>query len=401
MNIPPPGLLHRPGRFAAAFICLSLTSGVTIGMNKILVTLMALRLEAEAWQIGLLISAESLSMMLMSLPAGMLITHFGARSVYAVSSLAAMCLYPLVAYAPSWYAAAGLLFLAGICIPFRVVSMNTSWLERLPELGASKGGWYRGALMLGIGLLGPLAGNFTANRLGVRGSYWVTSGLFAFMALYGFLILSRTTSVNRHEGVFRALSAMLGQLRNPVVREVCTYDGMASVVQGFLGVFVIVIAVRVFHWSEPKAVMVMVAAGSMFVFTLFVLAPFAFRLGEKWMYDLGHAGMIGGLLVLGLTTHGNLLFVGALLHACGHGLNQLVNIARISHCPGHKGHISGLQTMVGMGGGFAGAAVGGLLSKGMALQDIFLLWIPLWLLICPGFRRVLQRGARKLKWKRQ
>ncbi|MDR1647552.1 MAG: MFS transporter [Zoogloeaceae bacterium] len=400
MTPPASGLLARPGRFAAAFIFLSLTSGVTIGMNKILVTLMALRLDAEAWQIGLLISSESLSMMLMSLPAGVLIARFGARPVYAVASLAAMCLYPLVAHAPSWYAAAGFLFLAGVCIPFRVVSMNTSWLERLPELGTSRGGWYRGALMLGIGLIGPLAGNFAADRFGVRGSYWITSGLFAFMAVYGFLTLSRTASPRR-EGMSRGLAAMLGQLRDPVVREVCLFDGMAGIVRGFLGTFAIVIAVRVFHWSEPQAVLVVVAEGATFVFTLLVLAPFAFRLGEKRMYDLGHFGLIAGLAILGLTRYGSLLFVGAILHALGQGLNQLVNIARVSRAEGNKGHISGLQTMVSMGGSFAGAAVGGLLSKGMALQDVFLLWIPAWLAICPGVRRLLRRGAEYLRLRRR
>ncbi|MDR1463211.1 MAG: MFS transporter [Azoarcus sp.] len=389
-------LLRQPGYFAASFILLSLTSGVTIGMNKILVTLMALRLNAESWQIGLLVSAESLSMMLVSLPAGILISRFSARPVYAVASLAAMCLYPLVAHAPSWHAAAGLLFLAGICIPFRIVSMNTSWLERLPELGASKGGWYRGALMLGIGLLGPLAGKLAADRFGVRSSYWITSGLFAFMALYGYTILSRNAG-NKHDGLWRDARAMMGRLRDKTVREVCVYDGMAGAVHGFLGIFVIVIAVRVFHWPEPQAVTIMIAEGAMLVFTLLMLAPLVFKMGESRMYSVGHFCFISGLAILGLTRQGEWLFAGAILNAFGQGLNQLVNIARISRCDGHKGHISGLQTMIGMAGSFAGAALGGLLSKGMALQNIFLLWIPLWLLACPGFLRFFSKCTTKIR----
>ena len=72
---------ERANQFAVAFVALSLTSGITIGMNKVLVTLLALRLDAESWQIGLLISAESLSMMLMSLPAGALIRRYGPRAI--------------------------------------------------------------------------------------------------------------------------------------------------------------------------------------------------------------------------------------------------------------------------------------------------------------------------------
>ena len=55
------------------------------------------------------------------------------------------------------------------------------------------------------------------------------------------------------------------------------------------------------------------------------------------------------------------------------------------------GHVSGLFTMVGMAGGFVGATLGGVLSKGFVLQDIFLLWIPIWLMVCPGVRNFIGR----------
>lgn len=394
----------QAAHFAWAFVALALVSGITIGMNKVLVTLMALRLEASSWQIGLLIGAESFSMMLMSLPAGALISRYGARRVYGLASLGAMVLYPLVAHAANWYMAAGFLFLAGICIPYRVVAMNSSWLERLPEVGASRAGWYRGTLMLGIGLLGPLSGNLTADLFGVRGSYWITSALFAAMAAYGYGILAAArphphpepeaghASPPRGNG----LGSMLAQLRNPVIREVCTFDGLAGIVRGFFGTFVVVVAVRVFHWSEPEAVMVMVVEGAMYVAVLLLIGPLALRLGEGRVFDLGHVCLLLGLAVLGLTRNGSWLFVGALLHALGQGFNQLVNIARIARVPGDKGHVSGLQTMVGMGGSFLGAAVGGLLSRGFALQDVFLLWIPVWLAVCPPVWRLLGRVLGKI-----
>ena len=207
----------QAAHFAWAFVALALVSGITIGMNKVLVTLMALRLEASSWQIGLLIGAESFSMMLMSLPAGALISRYGARRVYGLASLGAMVLYPLVAHAANWYMAAGFLFLAGICIPYRVVAMNSSWLERLPEVGASRAGWYRGTLMLGIGLLGPLSGNLAADLFGVRGSYWITSALFAAMAAYGYGILAAARPHPHPEPeAGHAHPAFLGTSRKPL-----------------------------------------------------------------------------------------------------------------------------------------------------------------------------------------
>lgn len=388
---------HRfpAGQFTYAFVALALISGITIGMNKILVTLLALHLNAESWQIGFLIGAESLSMMLMSLPAGIYISRFGARSVYALSSLGAMVLYPLIAHATSWYVAALFLFVAGVCIPFRVVSMNTSWLERLPEIGTSRGGWYQGTLTLGIGLLGPLLGNLASEHFSVQGSYWITSGLFALMSVYGFYILSGTRSPETHGNIGQNVRGMLRHLTDPIVRQACIYDGIGGVVRGFFATFIIVIAVRQFHWDAQEGVTIMVAEGAVYVAVLLLLGPLASRLGESLTYNLGHASLILGLLFLGLSSGLSGLLVGAVLQAAGQGLNHLVNVSRLAHSGRNMGHVSGLFTMIGMAGGFAGATLGGLLGSGFTLQDIFLLWIPVWLAVCPGFRAVLARLVAK------
>ncbi|HEY8353433.1 MAG TPA: MFS transporter [Methylophilaceae bacterium] len=380
-----------PNQFAYTFVSLALISGTTIGMNKILVTLLALHLDAEAWQIGLLIGAESLSMMLMSLPAGVFISRYGARYVYAAASVGAMILYPLIAYAGNWYVAALLLFIAGVCIPFRVVSMNTSWLERLPEVGTSRGGWYRGTLMLGIGLLGPLLGNMTSAGLGVQGSYWIISTLFALMSVYGFFILSATRVQETHQSVRTGLWEMLRHLGDPLVRQVCIYDGMGGIVRGFFGTFIIVIAVRQLNWTAQDGIRLLVVEGATFVAVLLLLGGVVSRLGERLTYNIGHAALVTGLLLLGLSSGMIGLAAGAILQAIGQGFNHLVNVSRLAHSGRNVGHVSGLFTMVGMGGGFLGAMLGGLLSKGFVLQDIFLMWIPVWLAICPGVRAFVGR----------
>jgi len=380
-----------PGKFTVVFVALALTSGITIGMNKILVTLLALHLNAESWQIGLLIGAESLSMMLMSLPAGIYISRFSARWVYAISSLGAMVLYPLIGHATSWYVAAIFLFIAGVCIPFRVVSMNTSWLERLPEIGKHRGGWYRGTLMLGIGLLGPLLGNLSSKHLGVHGSYWITSGLFAFMAVYGFFALSPTQTPDVHGSIRKNLHDMLSHLTDPIVRQVCLYDGLGGMVRGFFGTFIIIMAVRQFHWPEQQGITIMVIEGASFVSVLLLMGSAATRMGERLTYNIGHASLIVGLVFLGLSSTVPGLIIGAVLQAVGQAFNHLVNVTRLAHTGRNMGHVSGLFTMVGMAGGFVGATLGGVLSKGFVLQDIFLLWIPIWLMVCPGVRNFIGR----------
>lgn len=375
--------------FTISFVVLALISGITIGMNKIQITLLGLHLNAAPWQIGFLSGAESLSMMLMSIPAGILIHRYGARNVYGISSIAAMLTYPLIAYAGNWYLASIFLFVAGICIPFRVVSMNTSWLERLNQIGKNKAGWYRGTLMTGIGLIGPVLGNMTTQRYGIHVSYWITSGLFALMSLIGFLILSPTVSHESTGSIKTSLINMFSDLNDSMIKEVCLFDGMGGVVRGFFGTFIIIISVRQFHWDTQVGVYLMIMEGTVFVSILFLFGSLVHKYSERLVYGLSHTALIIGLLFLGFGNGIIWLAVGAIFQAAGQAVNHLVNISRLAVSNKKKGHISGLFTMVGMAGGLVGASLGGVLSKGLGLQNVFLLWIPIWLLVTPGVRRFI------------
>ena len=122
-------------------------------------------------------------MVLLTLPAGFVIARVGARRVYFLASLGPLLLnlaIPLFAHW-TWLAVARLLI--GLCIPFRIVAMNSAFLRQLRHIGRDKAGWYRGALTLGMGLLGPLLGNALSGGSFTLG--FVVIGLcFGSMAVY-------------------------------------------------------------------------------------------------------------------------------------------------------------------------------------------------------------------------
>ncbi|PZR01878.1 MAG: MFS transporter, partial [Archangium gephyra] len=66
-------------RFLANFIALSLVSGLTIGLGKIVTTLYALQLGASSFQVGIISAMESVGMMLVTVPAGFIIARYGMR----------------------------------------------------------------------------------------------------------------------------------------------------------------------------------------------------------------------------------------------------------------------------------------------------------------------------------
>ena len=178
----------RPPAFLAGFMLLAAFSGATIGMAKIVTTLYALHIGASPMQLGVISAMESLGMVLLTLPAGFVIARYGARRVYFLASLGPLLLNLAIPLAGSWLWLAAARLLIGLCIPFRIVAMNSAFLRQLRHIGNDKAGWYRGALTLGMGLLGPLLGNWLSGGSFTLG--FVVIGLcFGLMALYAAIAL--------------------------------------------------------------------------------------------------------------------------------------------------------------------------------------------------------------------
>ena len=150
----------KPGAFLLNFMLLAAFSGATIGMAKIVTTLYAISIGANAMQIGIISAMEALGMVILTLPAGFVIARFGARRVYFLASLGPMLLNLAIPLFGGWLWLAFARLLIGLCIPFRIVAMNSAFLRQLKRIGNDKAGWYRGSLTLGMGLLGPLLGNW-------------------------------------------------------------------------------------------------------------------------------------------------------------------------------------------------------------------------------------------------
>ena len=55
-------------RFLASFLVLSMVSGMTVGLGKIVATLYAISLNATTFQIGLISAMESVGMVLVTVP---------------------------------------------------------------------------------------------------------------------------------------------------------------------------------------------------------------------------------------------------------------------------------------------------------------------------------------------
>ena len=396
-----------PRGFLARFLVLALLSGVTIGMTKVGNTLLGLHLGAEPWQSNLILAAETAGMVLITIPAGFLIARLGPQPVYLASSLVAAAAYVASPWLTAWWHLALLGVLTGICVPFRVVSMSGSFLSRLKELGAEKSGWYRGALMTGTLLLGPLIGGALLDHLGVTVLYAIASVCFLIMGFGGQFVLPERVSQANPATIPSTLNplSVLSDLRTltaiPPVRRSLALEFTGGLTGGFFVTFAIILGLHGFKVSPSEAVLPVVSQGIAYALTLFLGGHLLRWLSVANTYRLSQLLVILGLLTIGLTQAFNILFVGAALLGAGLAIQHLTNVSVISRSEVDKGRISGVFTFAGMVGNLLGLLASAGLSHFLSLQAVFLAWIPLFLALTWNAVQLLPVAERARAWPAQ
>jgi predicted MFS family arabinose efflux permease len=118
----------------------------------------------------------------------------------------------------------------------------------------------------------------------------------------------------------------------------------------------------------------------MTVVALFGAGRLTQGLNKWWAYGGGLVLATAALLLLGTAQGFAQLAAGAVLLSAASSLVHLVNMRLLSDHPGEKSKISGLYNLSSMTGSSLGALAGGFISKVVAIQTVYLLWLPvLWL----------------------
>ncbi|MGK5065898.1 MFS transporter [Janthinobacterium sp. RT4P48] len=373
--------------FLLRFIGLTLLSGVTIGMNKVLATLLGLHLHVSNFQLAAISSAETLAMALGTIPAGYILSRGNPRHLYACVSLSLALAFCVLPWLPGWQWVALLMFLVGLCISLRIVAMSTVFLVRLPELGQGKAGWYKGTLILGMQFVGPLCGNYLIAQLGLKAGFLISALMFAILAVLGWHVLPNNTLPSgtsprkhaAHAGVPGAAS-LRELLRLPIVRTTYLFEILASFTASSVGVFSILLAMRVLHWPAHHAVWLMAVQGLSCVLVLLFLGRFV--LASRYraqLYAGAHLAIMAALLILGLWPGSIAYLAASVLLGLGLGVNNLVNTDNIARAPVDKARVSAHLTLFGMVGGTAGALAAGRLADLTGLRNVFLIWLAPWL----------------------
>lgn len=365
-------------RFLIGFVGLTLLSGMTIGMNKVLSTLLGLHLGVSNLQLAIISSAETFAMALGTIPAGYILARGNPKYLYAAVSLTLSAAFCALPWLPGWEWVALLMFMVGLCISLRIVAMSTVFLVRLPEIGQARAGWYKGTLTLGMQFAGPLTGNYAIAHLGLKAGFLVSAAMFALLAVLGWRVLPESSG--RKTGASTDAASWRELLRLPAVRTTYLFEILASFTASSVGVFSLLLAIRVLHWPQQHAVWLMAVQGLSFVVVLLWMGKVVLGSPHRErIYGGAHLAIMLALLLLGtLPNTGAYLFASVLL-GLGLGVNALVNTDRIGRAPVDKARVSSHLTLFGMVGGTTGALAAGRLADSIGLRHVFLLWLLPWL----------------------
>ncbi len=375
--------------FLIKFVALSIVSGSTIGINRILITLLGLSLQATNWQLGLIGAVETLGLAMGTIPAGIMVSRGNPRSLYGQASIVVAACYLLIPRLGVWFALLPFMLFTGFCISYRIVAMSSIFLGQLGVMGNGWAGWYKGTLALGTMAIGPWVGHLLAKGVGIKSTFYVSAGLFAGMASLGVLALPpsrRGGARGPRQGSGNWLSAIW---QNRQVRQACLMEGVSGYCSAFFSTFMLVILIRGHGWARDRAVHLLVLNGVVYVFVLlgagWVLARTDRSRGiiERVVYGGTAVAMVG----LGLAGRPVFFVLWTALFSLGLGFNNLVNVTIISSSGCDRGHVSGVATLTQMSGGCLGALVGGLLSRVLDVQLLFVLFAAPWLLALRGRRK--------------
>jgi len=361
-------------RFMANFLLLALVSGLTVGLGKVVTTIYAIDLGATAFQVGVIGSMESIGMVLVTVPAGFIIARYGARGIYFASSLGPLLVNLAMPFAAGWAALAGGRWLIGLCIPFRMVAMNSAFLERLRGRGETRGGWYRGALTAGMAILGPASAGILILKAGVTAAFFLVAALFGVMALFSLSFLpARQPAAEENASFFAEIGALLG---NRAVAESSFVEFLSSATGSLFSTFILLLAAALPPLTKEDGITVLLVQGVSTVAMLFLSGTLVTRLARGTAYALALALAAAALALLGFAHGFSALAAGAVLLSAASAVVHLINVRMLASIPGAKSKAAGLYNLASMTGSSAGALGGGLLTKLVPLQSVFLLWLP-------------------------
>jgi MFS family permease len=383
-------------RFLLGFVILNSVAGTSIGLAKVTTPLYGLSIGASQAQVGLVASAGAVGVLLMGVPLGVLVDHFGPARLFAFGTICAGLLYAALPRLPWFPWLLGCSLAIGLFMPFRFVSLNTVFMARLLEIGEDKAGVFRASHLAGMFLIGPTLAGLTLEPLGYAGSYTLIATSFA-LTLFVSPVVFRSVQHERRALARFDIATLLGRPLSSLLTErdlaaACTGEFALQSINAYYGVFIVVLAATTRGLTAADAPRLVSLQGLSYVGALLGSGRLLAKLGAERSPRLGSAVVAAALVLLGAAPGSTPLWAGAALLGLGLGLLQTVNLtsfARIGARLG-RGRVAGLNALAGPAGALFGSSFGGLCAEWFGIRHGFLIFLPALLVLARPSRALSQ-----------
>ncbi len=362
-------------QFRTSFIGLTILAGLAVGVARVVTSLYAVHIQASELQLGLIAAAQSIGLLIMALPVGVLVQRFGSLRIFSLGSVFAAVLYSVQPWFNSaWYLLL-ITALVSFVLPMRFVAIHSVFLSHLRALGPTKAGWFRGSHMLGFFLIAPSLGAWTLQILGYQWAFVAVAILFVLaIGLAPFCFKHSAEQTAQAAFAWRDLVAPLKLLQTqPQLRTICSLEFLSNSANSYFGFFIVVIAIQQFAFEASLAVMLLTVQGLVFVGSVFSLGALAEILGYYKFYLISLLLISAGLLSLSLAQSAFWLWPASLSLGLGLGMVHIANFMSFAKVGEQTSmhQISPLLALVGPAGGLLGGLAGAALGHSIGLQNLF------------------------------
>lgn len=354
-----------------AFVASYLFSGTAFGIFSLLLPAYALSLNATTEKIGMIQGALSLGLVATILPAGFLTDRFGSRRLYILSGflMAAIILtMPLAKeLAPLILAVA----VAGCIGSFNMTSTNAAFFNNLRRMGESKTGWYRGALTIGLSLIGPIAGGWIIEGFGFTRTFIVVAALWMVPALSAVILTSSAPVA----GSGRVDVPVVHQVKNLLVNHpllgALALEGIGVATVGVYATFIVVLSLERLGLTVQYVGWLLGLEGIGYAAVLFFGGKLLTMLSRKKLVLVSFTGTALSFAIFATASGFSNIALGSAILGLALGLLGLMNMSTLANTRVGKGSVAGFHGFsIGVFAGL-GPLVAGFIGKTKGLEAIF------------------------------
>ncbi|NTU52746.1 MAG: MFS transporter [Chlorobiaceae bacterium] len=368
------------------FVFISVLMGLSLGMGQIATTLYAVDLESGTSEIGFIGGVQGIGMLLTVLPVGMLVDRVGPRRVFLFGALSSALLYMLFpVVVRTSYSLCVYVSIIGFFMAFRFVPMTSVFLDLLKNTGNDKAGWQRGAHSFGFVFLGPLFGAVVSRHFGLPFAFVVISCICISLLIAALVFFPDRyhsgTERPKPESFSERIADIRSLFRDVEVLDASLAEALTMGTFSCFSAFIVVTAIRVFHFTTETASMLVTLEGIVYIGALFFLWRLLGSLGQRRFYLASILVVLLALTALSILSHPAYMIAGAALIGLGLGMFNLVNVTRLSQASAGKGKTAGIFALFTMGGSIIGPVLGGIAGEWVGLWAVFPVFVPFYLLL--------------------